>query len=307
MPRDDGEQRAEERMKTFDVLSKLVTSGKRTEAKFPILLLGDSNGSAGDSRVSSITGPHGRGPVTPAGEQFLEFATLNGLRVMNSFFAKNDNHTFTWYHPRSQVGYTLDHCLVKTRDAAMVCDVEALKLAECESDHRLLMTGPVDEVAAELAAAVREAASRVLGPAQRRRFGKVALSGEFLAEIAAERRALLVKYNQDKVAYASALKEMRARHQKECRRRLRVWWNTRLQELSGPKGGPNKSAHDSLRRELLLRTKTISTLLDKDGAPLCGAEAQVARWREHFGAVLARESCADLAYVTARVPPVDQA
>eukprot|EP00664_Eupelagonemidae_sp_cell27_P007448 gene7448-9246_t len=103
-----------------------------------LLLFGDANGCPGGCAVPNVTGAFGQGPLTPGGEELIDFASDNRLRIMGTWFYKPDGRATTWHHPGSGAPYTLDHVLVRSRDACHVIDVSPVSLPECYSDHRLV-------------------------------------------------------------------------------------------------------------------------------------------------------------------------
>eukprot|EP00666_Eupelagonemidae_sp_cell4sb_P007430 gene7430-44_t len=333
----------------------------------PVLLSGDANGCPGAESLAGVAGGLGQGPLTAGGEELLEFAAEHDLRLMGTYFPKAAGRGLTWWHPGTKEGYCLDHVMVRARDARWVTDVEPKALAECCSDHRLVLYAvntrrgrgaharrgkrasasaaaarvrhdtaklrddgvraafedavadgvanlqPVsagnqslDAAERELTAALRSAADAVLGPrASRRRLGwKAEHAGEIRA-MAEARRELAARDDLTAPQQAAARREMRAEQQAELRRLAAAWWDRQLEQLHGGRGLPSLRAVEQLERGAGLARepkRSGSELLGRDGKPLCGHDARLARWREHFASLFAEESKVDLDYIRAAVP-----
>eukprot|EP00664_Eupelagonemidae_sp_cell27_P009420 gene9420-8678_t len=328
-------------------------------------MCGDANGCPGDHVVPNVTGTFGQGPLTAGGEELLDFAGEHRLRVMGTWFRKPVGRGTTWRLPGSGARYTLDHVLVRSRDACHVTDVSPVPVAECRSDHRLLRftinpargrggharrglrtaeaaarrggtvrkhnitalavegkdgaiakavggavsAGPIgdlDAAEAELVAALRSAADSVLGPANssRRRMGWQADHAEELRAMAAARRELADRPGLSDAARREARRTMRADQQRELRRLVAVWWERRLGDLHRGRCVPGIRAVERLERDagLAADRRGGEELLGRDGEVLRGHDARVERWRQHFGALFANESNADMSYISDAVP-----
>ncbi len=128
--------RQEVREAAMQATHALLESASRDH---PVLLLGDANGCPGGRVVPGTTGLHGQGPLTPGGEELVEFATGHSLRLMGTYFPKPADRGATWYSTPHRTWYTLDHALTRSRDACMITDVEPKVLPECDSDHRCVV------------------------------------------------------------------------------------------------------------------------------------------------------------------------
>jgi hypothetical protein len=164
----------------------------------------------------------------------------------------------------------------------------------------------LDEVERELVAALRTAAKVVLGErgGMQRRLGWQSENADAIREMAQQRRALAARADLDDVDRKAARRALRAAQQCEMRRLMGEWWDRRLAELHGGRGPPGIREVERAERDAGLAQKPggRGQLYAKDGTLLCGHDAKVERWREHFAELFANESAADLGYIAAAVP-----
>jgi hypothetical protein len=121
--------------------------------------------------------------------------------------------------------------------------------------------------------------------------------------MAAARRKAASHPEHTEAQRKAALKVLRQEQQRLIRKMIAKWWDERLQEFHAD-GRPSTGKLECLEREAGLGAKHRGggELLDKEGKPLCGHEARLARWREHFASLFAEESDADLAYIRRQTP-----
>eukprot|EP00664_Eupelagonemidae_sp_cell27_P000815 gene815-101_t len=163
----------------------------------------------------------------------------------------------------------------------------------------------------ELVGALRSAADAVLGPAPRAaRLGWKADHADEIKAMSAARRALIARPGLTDEQRRTEMRELPSQQQRELRRLMAEWWERRLETLYA-RGVPSKAALEDLEKEATLggsrACKGGGELLAKDGTPLCGHEARLARWRQHFAELFDRESAADLAYSSRAAPARDVA
>ncbi len=166
----------------------------------------------------------------------------------------------------------------------------------------------LDSVEQELTAALRAAADEVLGPANgtRKRLGWQAEHADTLKSMAEARRQLAARQDLRPAEWKDARRRLHAEQRRELRRLVTAWWDRRLEALHSGRGMPGRAAIEAVEREAGLgapvRGRATAELLASDGTTLCGHEARLARWREHFASLFAEESTGDLAYIAAAVP-----
>ena len=110
-----------------------------------LLLLGDFNARVGrgkrqtsGSNWNGVQGCYGVGRMTESGEAFLSFCALNELVIMNTTFAKEDIHKYTWLRPGRKKWHCIDYIIMRQAQKKFCCDVTVLRSAECWTDHKLL-------------------------------------------------------------------------------------------------------------------------------------------------------------------------
>ncbi len=162
----------------------------------------------------------------------------------------------------------------------------------------------IDGVERELVGAVRTAADAVLGHVPRaRQLGWRAEHASTIRDMAAARRKAASHAGQTEEQRKAAMKELRRTQQRDIRGLIAQWRDKRLQEVHAD-GLPSKQKLERVEREAGLGAKQRGggELLAKGRTPLCGHDARLARWREHFAELFAEESDADLAYIRRDVP-----
>ncbi len=179
--------------------------------------------------------------------------------------------------------------------------------AAVDGAPRAADTSELDGVEQALAAALHAAADDVLGRANytRRRLGWQAEHADTLKEMAAARRQLAARHDLSATERKEARRRQCSEQRRELRRLVASWWDKRLDALHSGRGMPSKGAVEAAEREAGLSAKAkgrVTELLARDGTPLCGHDAQLGRWREHFAGLFAEGICADLGYIADAVP-----
>jgi ribonuclease HI len=105
-----------------------------------IVCLGDWNARVGvrDDDWKHVLGPFGNPERNDNGMRLLELCTNANLVVTNGFFKHKQYDT--WQHARFKTWHTLDHVLVSRNSKKKVLDTKACLDANCDTDHRLVMT-----------------------------------------------------------------------------------------------------------------------------------------------------------------------
>eukprot|EP00662_Eupelagonemidae_sp_cell21_P017359 gene17359-biopygen53959 len=131
----------DERKAFWDLLEVTVNGIPKHDV---LVLLGDSNACLGDVCTAGVTGPHGVGKCNAGGRELSDWCSNIQLRVMNGYFAKGLGAQQTWRPPADppvpwEHGLTIDHCITRSRDAAVITNVDVCSPAEYKSDHRMLV------------------------------------------------------------------------------------------------------------------------------------------------------------------------
>lgn len=110
-----------------------------------LIIIGDWNGHIGSERTGyeDIIGPHSVGTKNVEGDRILNFAVVNRLSIMNTFFQHRDSHKWTWYRWNEVRQEYVDKSmidLVATSKKQLICDVKAVPSVSLDADHRLVVT-----------------------------------------------------------------------------------------------------------------------------------------------------------------------
>ncbi|KAI8521282.1 hypothetical protein Bbelb_010360 [Branchiostoma belcheri] len=105
-----------------------------------LLLLGDFNARVGADHDSwpNCLGKFGVGNINDNGQRLLEFCTVNGLCITNSFFNTKPQHKVSWRHPRSKHWHQLDLVIVRRCHLKDVLLTRSYHSADCDTDHSLV-------------------------------------------------------------------------------------------------------------------------------------------------------------------------
>lgn len=109
-----------------------------------LIISGDWNGHVG-SRIQNyenIIGPHSIGSKNAEGDRILNFAGINNLSIMNTFYQHQESHKWTWYRwDGARREYTEKSMidLIATNSKNLICDVKAIPSLSFDSDHRLVV------------------------------------------------------------------------------------------------------------------------------------------------------------------------
>lgn len=96
--------------------------------------IGDFNSRVGKCIKEKCLGKFGYGMRNDKGERLIEFAEGNNLRIMNTFYKKDDEDKWTWIHPNKKTKTEIDFIMTSRWD--MVKNVEVVKNVDVNSDHR---------------------------------------------------------------------------------------------------------------------------------------------------------------------------
>ena len=109
-----------------------------------LIICGDWNGHIGNDRrgYEQNMGVHGIGERNVEGQRILNFAMVNNLSIMNTYYEHRESHKWTWYRYNHQMQeYTqksmIDLFLTNNRNVFM--DVKAVPSVSMDADHRLVM------------------------------------------------------------------------------------------------------------------------------------------------------------------------
>lgn len=106
-----------------------------------LIVQGDFNAKVGRSDTGSTEccGNWGLGVRNEAGDKLVDFATENGLAIMNTRFQQHNRRLYTWTSPDGHSKNQIDYILAKQRWKTSIRNCRTYPGADCGSDHQLLM------------------------------------------------------------------------------------------------------------------------------------------------------------------------
>ena len=127
-------------------LRDLTEFWDRVPHREPAFAIGDFNARvgfrplAGPGQVPAcVLGPFGLGRANSNGDALLGHASVQRLKILNSFFSHDLAHTASWTHHRWHSHGVLDLALTRQSCFRFVTDCHALPGAEVSSDHKLMI------------------------------------------------------------------------------------------------------------------------------------------------------------------------
>ena len=114
---------------------------RRVPKEDKLLVMGDFNARVGSCHDlwENVLGPHGLGKCNSNGLLLLSKCSEHELAITNSWFQLPNKHKTTWMHPRSKKWHILDYVLCRKRDLKEIHITKAVRGANGETDHRLLL------------------------------------------------------------------------------------------------------------------------------------------------------------------------
>jgi hypothetical protein len=73
------------------------------------------------------------------GVRLVNFATSKNLRVKSTMFPHCNIHKYTWTSPDGKTHNQIDHILIDRRRHSNVLNVRSFKVADCDTDHYLVV------------------------------------------------------------------------------------------------------------------------------------------------------------------------
>jgi len=89
------------------------------------------------------------------GVRIVNFATTKNLVVKSTMFPHPNIHKYTWTSPGGKAHDQIDHVLIDRRWHSSVLDVRSLRVADCDTDHYLVIAKVRERIAVSKQAAQR--------------------------------------------------------------------------------------------------------------------------------------------------------
>ena len=113
-----------------------------THKKDIILVMGDFNakvGSMQDLSEKGIIGKYAYGNRNGNGEELVDFALGNNLKIMNTTFPTHPRRLYTWTEPDGKSKHQLDYISIQKEHSELIRGTRTLPGADCGTDHELLI------------------------------------------------------------------------------------------------------------------------------------------------------------------------
>ncbi|XP_071141830.1 craniofacial development protein 2-like [Mytilus edulis] len=85
-----------------------------------------------------VMGKHGLGTINENGELLVDFCGDNDLVIGGTLFPHKNIHKITWNSPNGRDKNQIDHLMINGKWKNSLCDVRAMRGADCGSDHHLI-------------------------------------------------------------------------------------------------------------------------------------------------------------------------
>ncbi|XP_043496495.1 craniofacial development protein 2-like [Polistes fuscatus] len=104
-----------------------------------VVILGDFNARIGHQPIPGIRQRFNEQTLNENGKLMIDFCSLNGFRITNTFFNHKEQHKYTFSNTRGQRS-TIDYILTNSYiPSSGILDVRTLNSADVGSDHSLLL------------------------------------------------------------------------------------------------------------------------------------------------------------------------
>ena len=106
-----------------------------------LILMGDFNAKVGPDNGGSEKnmGKHGLGTRNENGDKFVELCVENDLIIGGTLFQHKTIHKETWTSPDGRTKNQIDHIAINQRWRTALQDVKAIRGADIDSDHHLVL------------------------------------------------------------------------------------------------------------------------------------------------------------------------
>ena len=129
-------------VETDVTVKKAKYHDRRRPARRIYMAMGDWNARVGNREAEGdpyrgVLGPHNFSNRNANGTMMLETMVRCGMRIANTYFQHDDNHTATWMNPATKEKRVIDHVVTRAWQMRHVVDVRSRPGWNVDSDHEV--------------------------------------------------------------------------------------------------------------------------------------------------------------------------
>ncbi|XP_043499919.1 uncharacterized protein LOC122522697 [Polistes fuscatus] len=204
-----------------------------------VVILGDFNARIGHQPIPGIMQRFNEQTLNENGKLMIDFCSLNGFRITNTFFNFKEQHKYTFSNTQGQRS-TIDYILTNSYiPSSEILHVRILNSADVGSDHSLLLADNRDEensILLKLKTNIKIAAIEALGTKKCKKRGvvknKIPWFCEEIKEQCKKKKQAYLKYLTTRTAeYYNAYKNIRNETGTLVRRMKDIHWEKFSKQL----------------------------------------------------------------------------
>ena len=137
---DKSEKQPETREKFYSDIDSII---RKHKSRHITIIVGDFNAKIGkhnDNLNHLIIGKYGKGIPNNNGNHLLNFATINNLKITNTFFKHKLSQRTTWESPNAKHKNQVGYILVKNSKGIQIEDSRSYGGTVTNSDHKMVIT-----------------------------------------------------------------------------------------------------------------------------------------------------------------------
>ena len=122
----------------YEMLDSVIKEFKK--GRECLIVMGDFNAKVGEAKEEDIVGPFGLGTRNQNGQYLVDFCRRHNLHVTNTWFEQKRTARHTWISPDGNTKNQIDYILIDKRFRNGVTNSKAAQSADCDSDHKPVIT-----------------------------------------------------------------------------------------------------------------------------------------------------------------------